>query len=252
MLQTSTGVMDVSGNAIITTGADLGIGQYGNGTLKVTGGAATITANDVYVQKFAGSKGTLIAEITGPTHTAIKANNNVTINGGLFQILPTAIPAAGAHTWTILTADADSDSNGTLSGKFDTLTLPGPDALHRYWSTFHTNNRFVAGLTILGDANFDGAVGFPDLVAVAQHYGASGQWIDGDFSGDGTVSFEDLVDVAQNYGTSLPSAPVPGASADFNQDLSRAFAAVPEPGWIGVLGLATLALVSRGRRRQRA
>jgi hypothetical protein len=248
MLQTAVGVMNVSGAAHISTGADLGIGQYGNGTLKVTGGAASIQANDVYVQKFAGSKGTVIAEITGATHTSINANNNVTINGGTFQVLPTAVPTTGAHTWKILTADTDADGNGVLTGKFNTLTLPAPDALQRYWSTYYGDKDFLVGLTISGDANYDGEVGFPDLVAVAQHYGASGQWMDGDFSGDGEISFPDLVDVAQHYGTSLPSSPIPGAQADFNHDLARAFASVPEPSSISVIGLAIVTLARRRRK----
>jgi len=55
-----------------------------------------------------------------------------------------------------------------------------------------------------GDANDDGAVGFADLVAVAQHYGQNGMsWSQGDFNDDGTVDFADLVVVAQAYGTDL-------------------------------------------------
>jgi len=58
-------------------------------------------------------------------------------------------------------------------------------------------------LTLRGDANLDGTVGFADLVAVAQHYGlndGSANWVQGDFNYDGNVGFADLVAVAQNYG----------------------------------------------------
>jgi hypothetical protein len=62
-----------------------------------------------------------------------------------------------------------------------------------------------------GDATGDDATGFPDLVTVAQNYGASGRGqATGDFNFDGKVDFADLVLVAQNYGTHL-AAPVPGA-----------------------------------------
>jgi len=59
---------------------------------------------------------------------------------------------------------------------------------------------------LAGDANRDRAVGFADLVAVAQNYGKTKTtWVQGDFNGDGTVGFADLVAVAQNYGRSLPA-----------------------------------------------
>ena len=54
-----------------------------------------------------------------------------------------------------------------------------------------------------GDANYDGKVGFDDLVTVARNYGKSNAtWEQGDFDGDGKVDFSDLVIVARNYGKS--------------------------------------------------
>ena len=58
-----------------------------------------------------------------------------------------------------------------------------------------------------GDANFDGSVGFDDLIIVAKNFGKPGEWVDGDFNGDGTVNFSDLVLLAQNYGKSPGAAP---------------------------------------------
>lgn len=103
--------------------------------------------------------------------------------------------------------------------------------------------------TLAGDANMDNTVGFADLVRVAQHYGQSGKfWNDGDFNYDGKVDFADLVAVAQNYGAGLPSAPVPGASVDFDADMARAFAAVPEPGSMMLAGIAAGFVFARRRR----
>jgi hypothetical protein len=69
-----------------------------------------------------------------------------------------------------------------------------------------------------GDANRDRSVGFADLVAVAQNYGATSgvNFAKGDFTYDGKVDFADLVIVAQKYGTSLPlpALPLPGALPD--------------------------------------
>ena len=71
---------------------------------------------------------------------------------------------------------------------------------------------------LAGDANHDRTVGFADLVAVAQNYGATGgaTFDKGDFNYDGRVDFADLVTVAQRYGTSLLPpvlAPLPPPSA---------------------------------------
>ena len=87
-----------------------------------------------------------------------------------------------------------------------------------------------------GDTNNDGAVGFDDLLTLAQHYGQQGVGIgDGDFNFDGTVGFDDLLTLAQNYGRAPTVAEVavlpPGAAAD----VAAAFAQVPEPAAAGLL-----------------
>jgi hypothetical protein len=70
-----------------------------------------------------------------------------------------------------------------------------------------------------GDANHDRSIGFADLVAVAQNYGATTNttFSKGDFNYDGKVDFTDLVLIAQRYGTTLapPAAaqPIPLAAA---------------------------------------
>jgi hypothetical protein len=108
--------------------------------------------------------------------------------------------------------------------------------------------------TISGDANLDGAVGFPDLVRVAQNYGtASGAtWSRGDFNYDGAVGFADLVALAQSYGAALPSEAIPGATPDFQADMAAAFSgAVPEPsGMVFVAGLSALGAMRRRRRNR--
>jgi fibronectin-binding autotransporter adhesin len=111
--------------------------------------------------------------------------------------------------------------------------------------------------TLKGDASLDGKVDFTDLVALAQNYNTmtgTVPWNKGDFNYDGNVDFADLVALAQNYNQSLPSAAqigALGASAEFGEDLARAFAQVPEPGSASLLAVAALAMC-RGRRRRRA
>ena len=102
-------------------------------------------------------------------------------------------------------------------------------------------------LTLRGDGGRDGRVDFNDLAALAQHYNTldgSAVWTEGDFNLDGNVDFNDLAMLAQNYNGALPGEGV--FAADLAGDLEAAFAAVPEPGGVGLLALAL-----RGLRRRR-
>jgi len=57
------------------------------------------------------------------------------------------------------------------------------------------------------------------------------------------------VKLAQNYNTALPTEPVPGASAEFQADLARAFANVPEPSTLALAVVAACGFAMRRRRR---
>ena len=107
--------------------------------------------------------------------------------------------------------------------------------------------------TLLGDATLDGTVNFNDLVNLAQNYNivnGTRTWYTGDFTYDGNVDFNDLVKLAQNYNTSLPTEPIPGASAEFRADLAAALASVPEPG-LGAMAFVGAAVLGRRRRASR-
>ena len=99
------------------------------------------------------------------------------------------------------------------------------------------------GLTIPGDANYDGKVDINDLTVVFAHYNQSGLgWGQGEFTGSGTVDINDLTIVLAHYNQSV------GASA--------AAEAVPEPGALALLTLGLtglLAWIARsGAHRQAA
>jgi hypothetical protein len=99
-----------------------------------------------------------------------------------------------------------------------------------------------------GDANLDGQVNFNDLLILARNYGKdSKSWFEGDFDYSGAVNFSDLLALAKNYGKPVPSSPE--FSASFNADVASAFAAVPEPGTLSVLGLGAIGVMGRRRRK---
>ena len=102
-------------------------------------------------------------------------------------------------------------------------------------------------LTRYGDANLDGQVNLQDFNRLASNFGATGTglWSQGDFNYDGNVNLQDFNRLASNFGL---SAAGPEVTPD---DWARLGAAVPEPGAIGAVAMAAVALI-RLRRRRRA
>jgi hypothetical protein len=74
-------------------------------------------------------------------------------------------------------------------------------------------------------------------------------WSQGDFDYDGIVGFPDLVKLAQNYNGSLPGEPIPGAEAEFAADLATVIASVPEPRACAIMVLSMFSLCRASRRR---
>lgn len=99
-----------------------------------------------------------------------------------------------------------------------------------------------------GDANFDGNVGFDDLVILARNYQrANATWSQGDFNGDGVVDFKDLVILARNYNQTITPGQAAQLGPQFSAQVTAAFQEVPEPTWICWLVPAALALPRRRR-----
>jgi GH25 family lysozyme M1 (1,4-beta-N-acetylmuramidase) len=129
---------------------------------------------------------------------------------------------------------------------------------------FIDTSTIIAKYTYFGDANLDGTVTGDDYVALDSWIGRGSKWVHGDFNGDGIVSGDDYVAVDSNLGAGTEAAPELAALkaemvalhvdmfgddyllklADFE---ANGFAAVPEPGSIGLAAIASLTLLRRRR-----
>ncbi|HEY7118198.1 MAG TPA: PEP-CTERM sorting domain-containing protein [Tepidisphaeraceae bacterium] len=177
--------------------------------------------------------------------TTVRGQIVVGYNGGAWNGAGSAINSSSAAADSRLAigyAEA-FELLGPTGGTFGSETVDGDAILVR--------------TTLAGDADLSGNVDFNDLVRLAQNYNnnvaatTESWWYNGDFNYDGMVDFNDLVKLAQNYNAALPSGPIAGAPVNFEPDLARAFAAVPEPGTLSLFAAFGLAALSRRRRRTR-
>ncbi len=134
----------------------------------------------------------------------------------------------------------------------DNATLETP--LTEFGGIAVDTSSVLIGVYLRGDSNYDGTVGFSDLLALARNYNLTGgaTWELGDNNFDGNVGFADLLAVARNYNQSLTAASAAlvdaGISdATFLADFALAMSAVPEPATLGAI--AGLGVISLRRRR---
>ena len=107
----------------------------------------------------------------------------------------------------------------------------------------------VTTYTILGDANLDGMVNGDDFEILKVYYGmtSGAHWYECDFNYDGMVNGDDFELLKITFGSSLPAAAAAPAMV-LQAPPSSMVVAVPEPGTISLLGIASLGLLSRRRR----
>ena len=149
-------------------------------------------------------------------------------------------------------SSAATASTGLGYGEASTVLGIAPTGTGTFMGQPVDGTSVLMRLTLKGDAGLDGRVDFDDLAALAQHYNSSdgsAVWTDGDFDLDGNVDFDDLSILAQNYNGALPAGAEAGFATDFAADVEAAFAAVPEPAGVSVIGLGILLTGMRRRRR---
>jgi hypothetical protein len=153
---------------------------------------------------------------SGPRKIAITFSEDVSASLQVDDLTVHNVDANTDLDSSAMTLSWDAASN-TATWTFGALADANYHAtLHAVGVTDAASNALAQDATLdfwflNGDADRDRSVGFNDLVAVAQHYGAvsGGTLAGGDMDGDGAVGFSDLVTVAQNYGKTL--APLPAA-----------------------------------------
>lgn len=275
----NAGTLDVTGGSIASSS---GVTVNTGGTYNV-GSSQTIkslTVNDGGLTRLAaGSPLKILTVGTGATPTPVATNGTgkidlnthamvvdysagddaaaaASVRSQIIKGYNASAPGAGDGDWkgTGITSSDAALTSGHAVGyalSSEVLNISGNQTGDFMGQTVDASSVLVR-TTLNGDSNLDGLVGFPDLVAVAQHYGQNdGQatWFGGDFTFDGNVGFADLVAVAQNYGGTFPTAAaIPGAPVNFNADMAAAFGSVPEPSTLGVVALAGLALLRRRRK----
>ena len=81
-----------------------------------------------------------------------------------------------------------------------------------------TSGSILLNYELLGDANQDGQVNFPDFATLARNYNKTGaDWSMGDFDYDGKVDFNDVVILARNFGHQRPGWPNLLQNGNFSQ-----------------------------------
>jgi autotransporter-associated beta strand protein len=159
----------------------------------------------------------------------------------------------GAWTGNGLTSAQITGANGLALGFGTPTEVAAAVTGGQFLGSPADASSIVVKATIAGDANLDKSVNFGDLLVLAKNYNtpSGSYWAKGDFNYDGAVNFGDLLILAKHYNQAMPTEPIPGASAAFEADMAAAFAAVPEPGTLSLLGIGAAAMLGRRQRRVR-
>jgi autotransporter-associated beta strand protein len=261
----NAGTLRVTGSILSSSGVNVNGGTFEAATsqsiraLSITSGAAKVTTSGPRtVLKTGDNSNASPLSITGGkldlTTNAIAVDvPDGSENDGLVSVRNAIVSGYANGSWNgngIVSSSIGATARAVGYGLASEVAAGGD-----FLGTPVDGSTVVARFTISGDANLDGTVDFSDLVRLAQNYGATfgdgtpSWWTHGDFNYDGKVDFGDLVKLAQSYGAALPTEPIAGATPEFEGDLARAFAAVPEPMSPVILALASgcLALRRRGR-----
>ena len=261
-----TGTVNVSGGALTLTGnpgstlyvgrgMDWGANQGGPTTLRVTGDDAIIVANgnlDMNTSLVSTSS-TLVAEITGPTHTPISVTGNALIANGNFKVELNGYTPISGDSWTIIEAGADLTADKAAidaivsGGGYPTLTHVAPGSAGTVSGPFLSTDFSMASLT--PGLSWNVAYTSTDVVLSVTGTAIS----NGDYDNDGDVDGRDFL-VWQRGGSPSPLSSTDLTTWQTNYGTPGPLAsmtAVPEPSAVllvvfgSILGFSTV----RGRSK---
>jgi hypothetical protein len=273
------GTVNLSGGALAMTGDINGTGTIfvgrgmnwegnpgvgGATTFRVIGGNNIIAANGSFIMKNedVASSSTLVAQITGASHSTINVTGNADISRGIFKVELSGYTPGSGNSWTILEAGADlTDEQNAIdllvsAGGYDPLThnpgsevgtLTGPFASLDFsmapltpglsWSVTYPDNKVVLSVTgtaqFTADFNDDGRVNGADLTKWKGDFGLNAN---SDADGDGDSDGNDFLLWQRQLGSGVPATAAVGA--------------VPEPAAAVVMALGALMLPAIGNRRR--
>lgn len=271
-----TGVVNVTGGVLAATGDAGGNGTIfvgrgmnwdpgtgGPTSLRVKGGGSIIVANGAFDMNSSGvaSSSTLIAEITGTSHSTIKVAGDALIANGSLKVELNGYTPVSGNSWTLLEAGADLTADltaidnlvqaggylpllhnpgaivGTLQGTFaNTNFTLAPLSPGLTWNVGYASNKVTLSVTgtasFEADFNDDGKVNSADLTVWR---GAFGLTAAGDANGDGDSDGADFLVWQRQLGSGGPAVGAVGA--------------VPEPTSLGMTAMA--GLLAGGFRRRR-
>ncbi len=235
---TYNGSVQFTNNAVFGPGAAEIPGPFllSPAVVNITGQASFAPQSPIWIQ---------IAGTAPGQHDQVKIGGHATVAGtlnlytdGLF------FKPARLDTFTVMTFPSRSGAFTKYTG------FEAPGGLS--YAPIYSATDLTLTATLPGDANLDGQVSFPDLVALAQNYDTTvslvtdNWWPRGDFNLDGKVAFDDLVRLAQNYnqGLSLPADQIPAPLAhDWPAALQQA--TVPEPAAMTIYAIFATCLLTR-------
>ncbi len=236
-----TGTVNISGGGLAVTGNGTSSLWVGRGldwefepnsgahtSLRITGGQAVIAVNDSFLMNpdQVALSSTLIANITGASHSTIQVGGSADITNGSFKVELTGYTPLSGQSWTLIhsgadltTATAQIDAivaagnypalthaagagSGSRIGTFTSTDLTASLPAGLSWAVSYTTTDVILRVTgtLKGDFDNNGAFQCADVDPLVATIAAGTNVVSFDMTGDGLVNGADLTSWLRNAG----------------------------------------------------
>jgi PEP-CTERM motif len=233
-----------SGVSLTTTGA--GSVLY-ESTITLQSGATMAVANSTHAASLTLQGASTASVVNSSTvlqvdSLAMSAGSTLDVGTGALAITNGSLAAVNASV-----ASSFNGTTWSSTGITSSAVQNDPTSLHAL-GVAQIGGNVEVKYTYYGDADLSGAVDGNDYSIIDSNNGktSGALWSQGDFNYDGKVDGSDysLIDNAFNQQSAVPSALI----AANTSEVAGATSAVPEPGTLGMLTIATAGLLNRRRR----